>query len=288
MKSCVARLTPLACLMCAYASSVYAENSVNGVLSSNELELEKIVVTTHAMSSPLVVMTDPKIPRQPLPAHDGADYLKTIPGFNVMRKGGTDGEAVFRGMAGSRLNIMVDEQNVVGGCSYRMDAPTAYIFPEVYDKMTVIKGPQTVQYANMGSAGTVKFDRETVPFGQFEQRIHSSALVGSFGRHDEIIDAELGNEKFYAQITGTNSQANDYKDGNGTLYHSRYHRWSGNTALGWTPDRNTKIEISAGVSNGWAAYADRGMDGVKFLRENFALKVEKKNISPLIEITEYG
>jgi hypothetical protein len=51
------------------------------------------------------VLTDPSKPRQPLPAHDGADYLKTIPGFSVIRKGGTDGDAVFRGMAGSRVVI---------------------------------------------------------------------------------------------------------------------------------------------------------------------------------------
>lgn len=58
-------------------------------------------------------------------------------------------------MGGSRLNILVEDQNVVGGCSMRVDAPTAYIFPEIYDKLSVIKGPQTVQYSNMGTAATI-------------------------------------------------------------------------------------------------------------------------------------
>lgn len=80
------------------------------------------------MSEPITVITDTKAPRQPLPAHDGADYLKTIPGFSVTRKGGTDGDAVFRGMAGSRLGILVDGESIHGGCNYRMDAPTAYIY----------------------------------------------------------------------------------------------------------------------------------------------------------------
>ena len=53
---------------------------------------DEIVVTAARMQSPLEVVTDPRLPRQPLPAHDGADYLKTVAGFSVIRKGGTDGD----------------------------------------------------------------------------------------------------------------------------------------------------------------------------------------------------
>ncbi len=235
------------------------------------------------MEAPLVVETDPKIPRQPLPAHDGADFLKTIPGFSVMRKGGTDGEATFRGMGGSRLNIMVDDQNVVGGCSMRMDAPTAYIFPEIYDKLTVIKGPQTVQYSNMGSAATIKFDREPKVYSEPGKSFYGSLLGGSFGRHDELIQAEIGNKQYYGELRASNSQSNDYKDGDGNSVHSRYRRWNAQATFGLTPDENTRIEFSTSVSDGWAAYADRAMDGVKFLRENYAFKAEKTHISDLIE-----
>jgi len=77
--------------------------------------LEELVVTGSRMLEPLKVVADPRQPRQPLPAHDGADFLKTIPGFNVIRKGGTDGDPVFRGMAASRLNIIADGQPVLGG-----------------------------------------------------------------------------------------------------------------------------------------------------------------------------
>jgi iron complex outermembrane receptor protein len=273
MKKTYIALTPIALVATMMMSQAYADHTV----------LHDVVVTATPMTSPFLIETDPKQPRQPLPAHDGADYLKTIPGFTVMRKGGTDGEAIFRGMAGSRLNIMVDDQNVVGGCSGRMDAPTAYIFPEAYDKLTVIKGPQTVEYGNMGSAGTIKFDREPKKYEKQSSSFYGSALYGSFGRHDEIVQGDVGNEKFYAEITGTNSQANNYKDGDGKTYLSGYHRWSSNAAVGFTPDHNTRVELSAAISDGWAKYADRGMDGVKFLRENVSLKAEKKNISDLIE-----
>ena len=35
--------------------------------------LDEIVVTAARMHAPLTVVTDPKAPRQPVPAHDGAD-----------------------------------------------------------------------------------------------------------------------------------------------------------------------------------------------------------------------
>lgn len=44
-------------------------------------ELGPTVITAVAPSSPLTVITNPKDPRQPVPASDGGDYLKTIPGF---------------------------------------------------------------------------------------------------------------------------------------------------------------------------------------------------------------
>src|SRR5690554_7134256 len=88
------------------------------------------------MSEALTVTSDPKAPRQPIPASDGADLLKNIPGFSVIRKGGTDGDPVFRGMAASRLSILLDGEAILGGCGSRMDPPTAYVFPEAYESVT--------------------------------------------------------------------------------------------------------------------------------------------------------
>lgn len=277
MKKTYITLTPIALVATMMMSQAYAKHTV----------LDDVVVTASPMTAPVTVEMDPKVPRQPLPAHDGADYLKTIPGFAVMRKGGTDGEAIFRGMAGSRLNILVDDQNIVGGCSFRMDAPTAYIFPEAYDKLTVIKGPQTVEYANMGTAATVKFDREPKKYEKNDSSAYLSGLVGGFGRHDEIVEAETGNQSFYGRVTATNSQSGNYKDGSGREYHSGYHRWSTNGLFGLTPDDHTRIELSAARSDGWAKYPDRGMDGTKFLRENIAAKFEKKNISNLVDSVSF-
>ena len=126
-----------------YVSSA-AENASPETPADGHADAETIVITGSRMSEPLTVHTDTKKPRQPLPAHDGADYLKTIAGFAVTRKSSTDSAPSFRNMAGSRLGIRVDGVNILGGCNARIDAPTAYIFPERYDRLSVIKDQQTV------------------------------------------------------------------------------------------------------------------------------------------------
>ncbi len=47
-------------------------------------------------------------------------------------------------MFGSRLNILTNGTTMLGACPARMDAPTSYISPETFDKLTVVKGPETV------------------------------------------------------------------------------------------------------------------------------------------------
>ncbi len=248
--------------------------------------MNEVVVTAPMMLEPLVVTTDPKAPRQPVPAHDGADYLKTIPGFSVIRKGGTDGDPVLRGMAGSRLNILLDGEQILGGCGNRMDPPTAYVFPESYDKITVLKGPQTVLYGPGSSAGTVLFERTVKRFDPPGWKINGSLAAGSFGRNDQVADIRAGTPDYYVQGTATRSDANDYQDGSGKTVHSAFTRWSANGAVGWTPDSDTRLELTGTHSDGHAAYADRSMDGVKFARDNYGVKFEKNRISPLVEKVE--
>lgn len=272
MKSMPTRLALAVAAVCVF--NVTAET-----VMEHDAEIERILVVGEALNEPAVVLTDPRKPRQPLPAHDGADYLKTIPGFSVTRKGGADGDALFRGMAGSRLGILVDGENILGGCNSRMDAPTAYIYPELHNSLTVIKGPQSVQHGAGHSAATILFERKIERFEQAGYRLHASALGASYGRTDQLVDLQLGNTHGYILLNGSHSRADNYQDGSGNKVHSEYYRYSVNAAVGWTPDDDTRLELSFTRSDGEAAYADRGMDGTKFLRDSVNLRFEKQNIT---------
>jgi iron complex outermembrane recepter protein len=245
-----------------------------------------VVVTGVSMNGPLTVETDPRAPRQPLPAHDGADYLKTIPGFSVIRKGGTDGDPVLRGMAGSRVGILLDGQQILGGCGGRMDPPTAYVYPAAYDRITVVKGPQTVLAGAGMSAGAVLFEREHKRVGQPGVTLVSSATLAAFGRHDEMADVRAARPSFYVQARATRSHTDDYKDGTGNAVHSFYTRSSGTAAFGWTPYSDTLLELSGALSSGEAAYADRSMDGSRFARENLGLKFDRRTTASVVRRIE--
>jgi len=265
---------PLAFLL--IASGVAAEE-----LST--YSLDEIVVTAPRMSGPLTVELDPKAPQQPVPANDGASFLKNVPGFSMIRKGGTDGDPVLRGLAGSRLNILLDGADFHGGCGMRMDPPTAYVFPETFDKVTLIKGPQTVLHGNGNSAGVVLFERDPKKMTQPGGSVDASLMAGGWGRFDGLLDGHVGNGRFDLQATVTHAEADDYKDGDGRMVHSAYERQSLSAVAGWTPDANTRLEFSAVGSQAEAAYADRMMDGVVFDREGYGLKFEKINLSPTLQ-----
>ncbi len=249
-------------------------------------ELSPTVITAVAPSSPLTVVTNPKDPRQPVPASDGADYLKTIPGFSAIRSGGTNGDPVLRGMFGSRLNILTNGGVMLGACPNRMDAPTSYISPETYDRLTVIKGPQSVVWGPGGSAGTVLFERDPEQFGELGSRVNASLLAGSNGRFDKVLDTAAGNRLGYARFVGNQSRADDYEDGNGDSVPSRWDKWNGDATLGWTPDADTLLELTAGKGDGEARYAGRGMDGSQFKRESLGLRFEKSNLGEVLDKLE--
>jgi iron complex outermembrane receptor protein len=208
--------------------------------------------------------------------------LKSIPGFSVIRKGGTDGDPVLRGLAGSRLGIQIDGECIFGGCGNRMDPPTAYVFPAAYDRITVVKGPQTVLHGPGNSAGVVLFERDTLRPAARETALFASATAGSFGRFDAALDARAAAPAAQARLSATSTRADDYADGTGRDIHSAYHRWSAHASAAWTPDTQTTLEISTARSDGEAAYADRAMDGVKFDRENYGLRFARTALTPLL------
>ncbi len=245
--------------------------------------LDGIVVVGVAPAMATTFITDPKLPRQPVPASDGADYLKTIPGFATLRSGGTNGDPVLRGMFGSRINLMTNDGAMSGACPSRMDNALSYIAPETYDRLVVIKGPQTVLWGGGASAGTVRFEREIPYFAEPGVQASGSALVGSGNRNDQVLDISAGTPRGYARVSANRSEADDYEDGNGDVVPSAWKKWNADAALGWTPDEDTVLELSAGSGDAQARYAGRGMDGAQFRRDSLGVRFEKKRIGGVLD-----
>lgn len=266
-----------ACGLCTI-TTLHAEEHVHA--------LPPTVITAIQQSSPLTVVADPKEPRQPVPASDAADYLKTIPGFSAIRSGGSNSDPVLRGMFGSRLLLLTEGGQMLGACPGRMDSPSSYIAPETYDLLSVTKGPQTVIWGPGASAGVVRFERQTERFGELGARLHASLLAGSNGRFDRLLDGVMGGEQGYLRLLANRSHSDDYDNGDGDTIASRWDKWNTDVALGWTPDADTLIELSAGRGDGEARYAGRGMDGSQFKRESLGLRIERSNLGGALDKLE--
>ena len=278
-------LQPITAAMLLATITAFAETQS----ATDTTQMPPIVVTAQetTRSNGLIVQADPKQPIQPVPATDGADYLQSILGFNAIKNGGTNGDVTFRGMFGSRIKMLTDGTENLGACPARMDSPTSYINPESYDRITVIKGPQTVLYATPGSAATVLFEREPEQLSADKPyRGQASVLIGSFGRLDHNIEAAVGDESKYARLNANRSVAGNYQDGNGKTVQSQWERWSTDLALGWKPTQDTWLELRGGASDGESAYAGRTMDGTQFRRESLGLHAEQKNITDVIKKVE--
>lgn len=259
----------------AVAAPVWADTGDDSEPLPDPVTLPNVVVIAIAPTAPLTFVTDPKAPRQPVPASDGADYLKTIPGFTAIRNGGTNGDPVLRGMFGSRLNLLANDGAMHSACPGRMDNPMSYVAPETFDRLTVVKGPQTVLWGPGASAGTVRFERDQEYFTQPGARISASVLGGSGARNDQVLDAAAGTPLGYARIATNRSESGDYADGSGRRVHSGWNKWNADAAFGWTPDADTALELTAGIGDGEARYAGRSMDGTRFRRDSLGLRFSR-------------
>lgn len=278
-------LQPLSAAICV---ACYSVTTYSAEVQPAQI-LTPIVVTAQQGNDAngLIVHADPKQPTQPIPAVDGAAYLQSIVGFNQIKNGGANGDVTFRGMFGSRIKILTDGTENLGACPSRMDNPTSYISPESYDKITVIKGPQTVQYAHTGSAATVIFEREPEKLtSEKPYRGQASVMVGSYGRLDHNIETAVGDETKYVRLNANRSVADSYQDGAGHTVPSDWEKWNADLAFGWTPNEDTWVELKGGKSDGEAVYAGRSMDGSQFARESLGLHIEKKNINEVIQKIE--
>lgn len=235
-------LQPLSAAICV---ACYSATAVSSEVETTQF-LAPIVVTAQQGNDAngLIVHADPKQPTQPIPAVDGAAYLQSIVGFNQIKNGGANGDVTFRGMFGSRIKILTDGTENLGACPSRMDNPASYISPESYDKITVVKGPQTVQYAHTGSAATVLFEREPEQLSSAKPyRGQASVMLGSYGRLDQNIETAMGDETKYARLNANRSVSDSYQDGAGNTVPSDWEKWNADLALGWTPNADTWVEL---------------------------------------------
>ena len=249
-------------------------------VAEETVTLSPVTVTGTQQQKANSITFNPKAALQPLPAGDGADLLQSVPNMSIIRKGGSSGDPLFRGLGGSRLSVNADDQFIYGGCGMRMDPPTAYIHPNSFDKVVVTKGPQTVTQGMGLVSGSVQFIRKDPDFSKKPYNVNATLTAGSNDRRDGSLEAEFGGKYGYVRSNISHNEADDYKDGDSNRVHSNFKRDSQMLQLGITPTENTTITGTYERSRAKVAYADRMMDGSKFDRDAWNVRFTQRNLTP--------
>lgn len=111
----------------------------------------------------------------PLHSGDVAKSMLLFPGFSMTRKGGGGSEILYRSQGASRLPIFISGGNLNGACGGRMDTTITYIFPENYNRISILKGPQDVRYGALISGGLL-FERDILRLEKGSFNVDASAM----------------------------------------------------------------------------------------------------------------
>ena len=219
---------------------------------------------------------------------EAGSVLRQFSGVEAQRLGGIGLDILVRGQGQSAVNILIDGGKIEGGCPNRMDPPTHYTELSSFDKITVLKGVQSLQYGVGGTAGTVLLERDKPEFeagktyqGEVYAATNSNGLTQDIGA-----EVAVGNEQMYMVLQGSNKSADDYKDGNGDDVRAAYETQQGHIDLGWTPSKDHHVKLSHEISNTKdALYQGSGMDAPKSDGSMTRLSYEGKNFSgPVNEV----
>jgi len=166
-------------------------------------------------------------------AGDLAELLREVNGVSSGRMGGHGLEPVIRGQAQGQLNVRSDGGQAIGACPNRMDPPTSFTVASSVDRVTVVKGVQSLAHGAGGTGGTILVERE-LPW---------SAAAGHAGR----VGAGLGDNGLAwrgdaqwlwrgagsaLRLDAAAAEYDDYVDGDGEAVRSGFRRRSAQLMAG--------------------------------------------------------
>ena len=256
--------------------NVHAENKLNTLLIEDVVDINPNAAEPESYH------------RTRATTSDGGDFLKQINGVSTSRFGGRGVEPIIRGQSQTRLNILLDGSYVHGGCPNRMDPPASWAALETYEKVTVLKGVQTMAHGGGGSGGTVLFERDTRDLAG-DKGIHGRVSMMGSDNHiksDVTADVVVAGEKTYLRGMAEIKSADNYEEGDGRQVRSSYDHHQGGVIAGFMPTADRLFEFSY-ENNDFAdaLYPGAGMDSPEEQGDLYHLRyLDKPEVASIDEI----
>ena len=110
---------------------------------------------------------------------DSAELLRSVPGANVNRNGALTGISQYRGMYGSRVNVLIDGLNVAPAGPNWMDPPLSYAVTAQLESLEVYRGIAPVSVAQEAIGGAIDARKRRIEFGDSDDFAFQGKVAGS-------------------------------------------------------------------------------------------------------------
>ena len=264
-------------VVAAMATGVQAEEAS---LPTIQVEAEQIVdANTAEISVDSLLRATPS---------DGGEWIVDVPGVSGVSMGTHGLDPVIRGQKGNQLNVVLDGAYIFGGCPNRMDTPSSYATPNIYDSALVIKGMQSLIYGAGGPGGTVLYERKAPEFeaGENFYGKAGAGYISNGATWDAFADVAAGSNKTFMRGTiSASEQTENYKDGNGDEVHSGYKSNAGNLLLGMRTDGGTLFRFDYdAVRSSDVKYAGARMDSPVSDSDSYKFTMESGKVGSFSSI----
>ncbi len=153
--------------------------------------------------------------------NETGDLLRQLPDVDGSRMGGHGIDPVIHGQKASRVRISLDGAELAPGCPNRMDPATSYMDLDTADSIAVLPGITTLtRPVDNASGGTLLLQRRL----DWTPGVHGRASVkkSNLVEHGESVDIHAAGEKDAVRAFASQTQANNYQDGNGDTVKAAY------------------------------------------------------------------
>lgn len=232
-------------------------------------DIETIHVRAYPPTPVAQTVMDPRDPSL-RPASDGGDLLRLFPGVTGGRMGGHGIEPVIRGQKQTQINVINDGATVQGACSNRMDPPTSIADVDTADRITVLRGYQSVLYGAGGPGGTVVIEHLPPRFeaGRNAKGDASAGFESNGDVFSASSDAAARSGGFFVRGSGRVRDADNYRNGAGDEIRSAFTQYGGRVSVGYSadpadPERSDFVQATFDYDRtDDALFAGAGMDSL--------------------------
>lgn len=156
---------------------------------------------------------------------DTAKLLEDTAGISLQTGGGVSSLPIIRGLNDTRVKVDVNGMTVNSICPNHMNPALASIDRSNIGSITIIKGITPVSMGGDSIAGTISVESAKPVFAETGEDPLLTGNISSFYRSNGdafggSIAAGLASEHFRVDYSGSDTQSNNYEDGNGNVIQS--------------------------------------------------------------------